>query len=87
MRKIIRNAIKCNHCGDVIESTHVHDFKWCSCGTVAVDGGKCYCKRSFKNSPADFTDMSEWEDVEDPTPKEDPIEDMYDTLIPEKENE
>ena len=61
MQKIIRNAIKCNHCGDVIESTHVHDFKWCSCGTVAVDGGKCYCKRSFKNSPADFTEMSEFE--------------------------
>lgn len=66
MRKIIRNAIKCNHCGDVIESTHVHDFKWCSCKTVAVDGGHCYCKRSFKNSPNDFTDMSEWEDVEEP---------------------
>lgn len=61
MRKIIRNAIKCNHCGEVIESTHVHDFKWCSCGTVAVDGGKEYCKRSFKNSPEDFTEMAEFD--------------------------
>lgn len=65
MRKIKKNAIKCNHCGDIIESTHVHDFKWCSCKTVAVDGGRYYCKRSFKNSPEDFTDMSEWEDVEE----------------------
>jgi hypothetical protein len=65
MRKIKRNAIKCNHCGDVIESTHVHDFKWCSCGTVAVDGGKQYCKRCFKDSPDDFEDLSEWEEVED----------------------
>lgn len=62
--KIKRNAIKCKHCGDVIESTHVHDFKWCSCGGVAVDGGRMYCKRSFKNSPEDFEDLSEWEDEE-----------------------
>lgn len=64
MRRIKRNAIKCNHCGDVIESTHVHDFKWCSCQTVAVDGGKEYCKRSFKNSPNDYEDLAEWEDAD-----------------------
>lgn len=62
MRKIKRNAIKCKHCG--IESEYTWDFKWCSCGTVAVDGGKDYCKRSFKNSPDDFEDLSEWEDTE-----------------------
>ena len=84
MQKIIRNVIKCNHCGDIIESTHVHDFKWCSCQTVAVDGGKSYCKRSFKNSPADFTEMSEFEEVPDPKPTaKDMYEDMYDALIPE----
>lgn len=65
MRQILRNAIKCTHCGDVIESTHVHDFKWCSCGAVAVDGGKMYCKRCFKNSPSDFEDLSEWGEVEE----------------------
>lgn len=65
MRKIKRNVIKCSHCGDVIESTHVHDFKFCSCGTVAVDGGKQYCKRCFKGSPDDFEDLSEWEEVPD----------------------
>lgn len=36
---ILENKIKCKHCGDVIESKHVHDFKRCSCGRVAVDGG------------------------------------------------
>lgn len=61
-RKIKRNAIRCNHCGDVIESTSVHDFKFCSCETVAVDGGHDYLKRSFKFSPNDFTDLSEYED-------------------------
>ena len=69
MRKIKRNAIKCNHCGDVIESTHVHDFKWCSCKTVAVDGGKDYYKRSFVNSPADFEELSEWEKEENENEK------------------
>jgi hypothetical protein len=62
MKKLKRNAIKCNHCGDVIESTHIHDFKWCSCKTVAVDGGKQYIKRCFVNSPNDFEELSEWEE-------------------------
>lgn len=64
-KKLIRNAIKCSHCGDVIESKYTHDFKWCKCKTVAVDGGLSYARRCFKNSPSDFTDLSEWEDVED----------------------
>ena len=37
--KIIANKIKCNKCGEVIESKTVHDFKFCKCGTVAVEGG------------------------------------------------
>lgn len=60
MRKILHNRIKCNHCGEIIESYNVHDFKFCKCGTVAVDGGRDYLKRSFKNSPADYTDLSEY---------------------------
>ena len=65
INKIIKNAARCKHCGDVIESTHVHDFKTCSCGTVSVDGGHYYLKRSFKNSPADFEDLSEVIEVEE----------------------
>ncbi len=60
---IIHNKIKCNHCGDIIESFHVHDFKWCKCGKVAVDGGHDYCKRVF-HQPDDFTDLSEGTDDE-----------------------
>lgn len=60
---ITRNAVRCTHCGDIIESTHRHDFKWCSCKTVAVDGGHDYLRRCFKDSPADFEELSEWEDV------------------------
>lgn len=58
MKTIKRNAAKCNKCGDIIESTHRHDFKWCSCRTVAVDGGLEYIKRCFK-SEGDYTDLSE----------------------------
>ena len=39
MPRIIRNAIRCKKCGDIIESKTVHDFKFCSCGSCAVDGG------------------------------------------------
>jgi len=54
---IIRNAIKCRKCGEVIESVSPHDFKTCSCGTCAVDGGHDYLRRS---APAldDFIDLS-----------------------------
>ncbi len=64
MRKIIRNAIRCNHCGDVIESTYRHDYVQCSCGKVAVDGGKDYLRRSC-SKPDDYTDLSECVQVDD----------------------
>ena len=38
--KIIKNAIRCNICGDEIESTYRHNFVMCSCGSCAVDGGQ-----------------------------------------------
>lgn len=53
--KIIRNAIRCLKCGDVIESTSVHDFKFCSCGACAVDGGHDYLRR--------VGNLEDWEDV------------------------
>jgi hypothetical protein len=43
--KIITNKIRCRSCFDVIESKDRHDFKWCSCRKVAVDGGTDYLKR------------------------------------------
>ena len=58
-RKIIRNRIKCKHCGDIIESISTHDFKFCSCGKVAIDGGKCYLKRT--GNPNDWEELSEFE--------------------------
>lgn len=40
-------------------------FKWCSCRSVAVDGGTDYLKRCFKNSPDDYTELSEYEEAEE----------------------
>lgn len=58
---IKRNKIKCLSCGDIIESTHVHDYKRCKCGKVAVDGGTEYLKRAYpEGNPYDwFVDLSE----------------------------
>lgn len=62
MKKILKNAIKCKHCGDIIESTWEHDFKFCSCKSVAVDGGHTYLKRCFKDSEDDYEELSECSD-------------------------
>ena len=43
--KIISNKIKCKKWGDIIESKSTNDYKRCSCGVVAVDGGRDYLKR------------------------------------------
>ena len=56
--KIISNKIRCNHCEDTIESTYRHDYVTCKCGTVSVDGGLDYLKRSFKED-SDYTELSQ----------------------------
>lgn len=64
MLKIFKNSIKCNLCGEIIVSESAHDFKWCKCGTVAVDGGNEALRRLYKNSPDDYTELSEYEESE-----------------------
>lgn len=44
-----RNIVMCNNCLDVIESVHRHDFKYCSCESVFVDGGRDYQRVGYKN--------------------------------------
>lgn len=57
MMKIIKNAIRCNLCGDEIESTSRHQYVTCSCGACAVDGGLDYLRRSFKEKGC-YTEQS-----------------------------
>ena len=61
---IIKNQVKCNHCGDIIESKHRHDFVTCKCGRVSVDGGHAYLRRCFKEGN-DYTEMSVWDEEEE----------------------
>ena len=60
-RQLICNKAKCNLCGDVIISFHSHDFKYCSCGSVSVDGGRDYARRLFKSIDS-FTELSVYSD-------------------------
>lgn len=58
MRRIIRNAIQCNNCGDIIESQYRDDYVQCKCGACAVDGGHDYLRRCFKDKDC-YVDLSE----------------------------
>lgn len=35
----VRHAIYCKKCRDTIESKVNHDYKYCMCGAVGIDGG------------------------------------------------
>ena len=59
--RIIKNAIRCKTCGDIIESKHTHDFVTCSCQTCSVDGGLSYLKRCAPSRDS-FEELSIVED-------------------------
>ncbi len=46
MKRILRNAVKCRLCGDVLESKRVHGLVECGCGAIAIEGGKRRLRRS-----------------------------------------
>ena len=63
MERIISNRIQCKHCGEIIESKHIHEFVTCKCDTCSVDGGHYHLSRSYQNSPEeDFIELSEVEE-------------------------
>ena len=59
---IISNKIRCKSCGDIIESKTTHDFRQCSCGKCAVDGGLDYLKRSGNDN--DYEELSLIKEIE-----------------------
>jgi len=64
MKKLVKNAIRCKHCGEVLVSRYGHDFVQCKCGACFADGGLDYLRRGFRTSPdEDYEDLSEYEDV------------------------
>ena len=62
MRKIIRNAIQCKKCGDIIESHYRHDYVQCKCGSCAVDGGCDYLRRTAANNYS-YKELSEFIEI------------------------
>ena len=60
MKKILSNKARCLDCNTIVESQYRHDFKHCPCGNLAVDGGKDYARRLFKN-PANYEELTEYE--------------------------
>ena len=63
--KILVNKIQCNKCKDIIESKNVHDFKWCTCKSIAVDGGLEYLRRV--GNLEDIIELSEFENKQEGT--------------------
>lgn len=57
--KILVNRARCRKCGDFLESLSVHDFRRCSCGAIAIDGGLVYLRRCAK----DLDDIEELSEV------------------------
>ena len=57
MKKIIKNAIQCKLCGEIIESTDRHQYVTCKCGACSVDGGHDYMRRSFRDKDC-YIDLS-----------------------------
>lgn len=59
--RILRNAIRCLHCGEVLESVYRHDFRMCSCGSCGVDGGLDYLRRL--GDPGHYAELAEEESL------------------------
>ena len=55
-----RNAIRCKKCNDVIESKFDHDFVYCKCRAVFVDGGLWLARRG--GDLDNYEDLSELTD-------------------------
>ncbi len=53
---ILSNQVECLRCNDQPWSGGRHDFRYCKCGAVAVDGGQDYLKRT--GAREDWKDMS-----------------------------
>lgn len=49
-----QSAIHCLKCDTVIYSKYRHDFHYCKCGSVSVDGGKDYFKVGYRTDDAKY---------------------------------
>jgi len=61
-------------CGDIIASTHRHDFRSCKCGEIYVDGGRAYPRRLAQNFD-NLEEFSEYDESEEESSPKDDAED------------
>ena len=65
--KLIVNRAKCLVCGDIIVSKYIHDYVTCECGSLSVDGGQEYLKRSYSDRSEvlelNLYQSSPWEEI------------------------
>lgn len=66
--KILRNSARCKKCKDEIQSVHRHDFKWCKCGAIFVDGGNSYLRGGGDLDLFESTALTDEEVDKPPTP-------------------
>ena len=59
-KKLTLNRAQCAECKDIITSYHVHDYVSCKCGSIAVDGGLEYIRRTGQLH--NMIEMCEWDD-------------------------
>lgn len=66
MSRILSNKARCTNCDTIIESKHAHDFKWCSCHSIFVDGGRHYIKRGGDFEKLEELSVFDEDDTQDP---------------------
>ena len=55
-RFVVSNQMRCEVCGEFVESTHRHDYRKCSCGNIGVDGGHDYARQTRRTDRfSDYT--------------------------------
>lgn len=63
MKKVIVNKVRCKKCNDIIESKHSHDFKYCHCGEIFIDGGNEYQRYGWAlKTPSEGSSAEEYID-------------------------
>ncbi len=45
----VYNALQCPKCHEIIVSRFIHDFVYCECKSIFIDGRLDYLKYGFKN--------------------------------------
>ena len=50
-------GLKCLKCNDIIYSISRHDFKWCGCHSIFIDGGFDYQRFGGEPSLIEFVEI------------------------------